>query len=241
MGYIRDTPEHGIISSLGVYDPSDTSRDPVRAVFWPKGAKRSQLVEYDGEHLVHALLLVDHVRYAADRTGAFKFNALLEWITAQLDPAAAMPSERDLPSGSSPGAGTKARADTAAKKPSGDSDAERRARLKAKMEEAERRDQARRDKLAQAQKAREAEEEAAAGVSGAVGEGDEEEKVEDGEVATPVDAPAPQAEESVEEEMLNGQSKAEGLADEPEPEPQEVPEGGEGAADVQETRIHEEL
>ena len=48
MGYVRDTPDHGIIASLGVYNTSDGGRDPVRAVYWPKGAKRAQLVEYEG-------------------------------------------------------------------------------------------------------------------------------------------------------------------------------------------------
>lgn len=48
MGYVRDTADHGIITSLGVYNTSDGGRDPVRAVYWPKGAKHAQLVEYEG-------------------------------------------------------------------------------------------------------------------------------------------------------------------------------------------------
>ncbi len=49
LGYVRDTTSHAIKSSLGVYDPADTARDPIRAVVWQPGAHRTEVVEYDGE------------------------------------------------------------------------------------------------------------------------------------------------------------------------------------------------
>lgn len=48
LAYIKDTASHAVISSLGIYNPEDTSRDNTRAVFWPAGASLTQGVEYDG-------------------------------------------------------------------------------------------------------------------------------------------------------------------------------------------------
>lgn len=82
------------------------------------------------------------------------------------------------------------------------------------MEEADRRDQARREKAAA---------KAAATTQKAS-------KVED--------APRPEAEESVEEEMLRGSSSAEGIVQDAQPEGKASEAGG---ADVRGTMIHEEL
>ena len=53
LGYIRDTTSHSVISSLGVYDPKDTARDPIRAVVWQPGAHRTEVIEYDGKLSAH--------------------------------------------------------------------------------------------------------------------------------------------------------------------------------------------
>jgi hypothetical protein len=119
------------------------------------------------------------------------------------------------------------------------------------MEEAERRDQARRDKLARAKAA--AAESAESDEQGAAEDGTPVEPKDAGEQvdaaakepATPVDAPLPQAEESVEEQMLEGQSPPIGLEqDARDPEPEGAAEGAQGprqGQEAQETRVHEEL
>lgn len=128
------------------------------------------------------------------------------------------------------------------------------------MEEAERRDQKRRDKLAAAKAVAEERERVAALQAADVAadsdskDGEEQGSLtvqqeqadaaaaEDGEAvpipATPVDAPKPQAEESVEEEMLAGQSPPIGIPQEP-----EAAEGVEEGLreEARETRVHEEL
>ena len=48
LGYIRDSPSHGLASSLGVYDAADTSHDPTRLVYWQPESPKGQLAEYDG-------------------------------------------------------------------------------------------------------------------------------------------------------------------------------------------------
>jgi protein disulfide-isomerase A6 len=48
LGYIRDTPSHSVLTALGIFDPSDSSRDATRAVVWKPGASRRELIEYDG-------------------------------------------------------------------------------------------------------------------------------------------------------------------------------------------------
>jgi protein disulfide-isomerase A6 len=80
------------------------------------------------------------------------------------------------------------------------------------MEEADRRDQARREKAAKASKP--------------------------GEGASRVeDAPRPEAEESVEEELLKGSSEAQGIAQDAQPEDMATGIG----AQVKETMVHGEL
>lgn len=49
LGYIRDTKAHEVLSSLGIYDAKDTTRDATRAVVWQPGAEKGELVEYDGQ------------------------------------------------------------------------------------------------------------------------------------------------------------------------------------------------
>ena len=48
LGYIRDTPSHEVLASLGLFDPADTSRDGARAVVWQTGASKPELIEYQG-------------------------------------------------------------------------------------------------------------------------------------------------------------------------------------------------
>ena len=48
LGYIRDTTSHDILTSLGIYDSSDTTRDATRAVVWKVGADKPELVEFEG-------------------------------------------------------------------------------------------------------------------------------------------------------------------------------------------------
>lgn len=51
LGYIRDSTDHAVISSLGIYDPADTTKDTARAVVWQPGASRQEIIEYDGESI----------------------------------------------------------------------------------------------------------------------------------------------------------------------------------------------
>lgn len=48
IGYIRDTPSHDVLTSLGIYDAADTSRDTPRAVVWKAGGSKGGLIEHDG-------------------------------------------------------------------------------------------------------------------------------------------------------------------------------------------------
>jgi protein disulfide-isomerase A6 len=48
LGYIRDTTKHDILTSLGIYDSADTTRDATRAVVWNVGADKPELIEFDG-------------------------------------------------------------------------------------------------------------------------------------------------------------------------------------------------
>lgn len=48
LGYIRDTTSHDILTSLGIYNAADTTRDATRAVVWQAGASKPELVEFDG-------------------------------------------------------------------------------------------------------------------------------------------------------------------------------------------------
>jgi protein disulfide-isomerase A6 len=48
LGYIRDTTSHDILTSLGIYNSADTTRDATRAVVWKVGADKPELVEFEG-------------------------------------------------------------------------------------------------------------------------------------------------------------------------------------------------
>ena len=51
LGYIRDTTSHDILTSLGIYNSADTTRDATRAVVWKVGADKPELVEFEGMSL----------------------------------------------------------------------------------------------------------------------------------------------------------------------------------------------
>ncbi|RXK42578.1 protein disulfide-isomerase domain [Tremella mesenterica] len=123
MGYIKDTPSHEVLFLLGLYDPKETTRDGARTIIFSPGASLSDGQEYDG---------------------VLKFNGLLEWLQSQLDGTAStkktsrVKSEEDIPE--SDKAGEKQ------KEVKIDDAAEERKRRLAKLEEAEKRDKARREK-----------------------------------------------------------------------------------------------
>lgn len=48
LGYIKDTTAHDILTSLGIYNSADTTRDATRAVVWNVGAEKPELVEFEG-------------------------------------------------------------------------------------------------------------------------------------------------------------------------------------------------
>ncbi|EKD00186.1 protein disulfide isomerase [Trichosporon asahii var. asahii CBS 8904] len=100
---------------------ADEAGGDARLLFWPAGADQGSVEVYKGP---------------------MKFNPLLEWLEAALegDIRPSEEEEKEKPSGSNSGSAKKAQ--------SGESEAERRARLRAKMDEAERRDKIRREKLA---------------------------------------------------------------------------------------------
>ena len=79
FGFVRDTPKHGVLSALGVYDPKDTTRETTRAVYWNAGSPDvKEVMEYTGARC----LLQFHLGWTKLRglIGALKFNALLEWL-----------------------------------------------------------------------------------------------------------------------------------------------------------------
>ncbi|RSH85865.1 uncharacterized protein EHS24_004046 [Apiotrichum porosum] len=211
LGYVRDTPKHEVLSTVGVYDAAD-KRDTARLVYWPVGASRAEVVEYDG---------------------ALKFNAILEWLEAHLSGTPLPSSSADKPKGASepePAASdaSKARA-SATDKATDDADAKRRA----KLEESERRDRLRREKLAAKQAA--------------------EQEQEDEEAASPVDAPAPEPVEEdeaepqldipvesphAEHEEVAGEQESGTPVDAPEP---EVAEDFEEEAEEEKENVHDEL
>ncbi|WVQ97226.1 hypothetical protein IAU59_004336 [Kwoniella sp. CBS 9459] len=137
LGYVRDTTSHTVLSSLGVFDSSDSARDATRVVAFPAGAtSKDGLAEYDG---------------------ALKFNALLEWLQAQLggtDSSSSSGSKQT--SRSTDQADTQSQTQAQAQKPvkadsgSGDKKAQDAAARRAKMDEAERRDKERRERAAAA-------------------------------------------------------------------------------------------
>jgi len=120
MGFIKDSSSHAVLSSLGIYNSADTTRDNTRAVFWHPEAHRTEVVEYDGP---------------------LKFNALLEWLQSHIDGKQAGRSEQAKPKTNDDHASAGKNADSSA--------ADAKARRQAKLDEAERRDQARRQKAAE--------------------------------------------------------------------------------------------
>ncbi|RSH92698.1 hypothetical protein EHS25_008143 [Saitozyma podzolica] len=235
LGYIRDTSSHSVLSALGVYDSADSSRDATRVVVWQPDASRVELIEYDG---------------------VMKFNALLEFLQSHIDGTATPPppsgsNQRQKPveapepaSPPTPSADEPKVAPTA----TGETAAERRARLQAKMDEQERRDQARREKLAA--KATEAAHTRAPIEVEAESEAVDDDVIVDvtdqeveGKIdveATPAEAPSPSPEEGVQDELLEGQSPADELPLEPEePVPAEAP--SQEGVQPEQTVVHEEL
>lgn len=266
LGYIRDTSSHSVLSALGVYDSADSSRDATRVVVWQPDASRVELIEYDGEcaRLDTVPTLSTPLRpwsmsgrnWWLTFAGVMKFNALLEFLQSHIDGTATPPSgsdQRQKPvKAPEPASPPTASADEPKIAPTatGETAAERRARLQAKMDEQERRDQARREKLAaKATEAAhthapievEAESEAVdAGVNVDVTEREEEEKIDVAVEATPAEAPSPSPEEGVQDELLEGQSPAEELPLEPEePVPAEAP--SQEGVQPEQTIVHEEL
>ncbi|KAK8865691.1 protein disulfide-isomerase domain [Kwoniella newhampshirensis] len=204
LGYVRDTASHAVLTSVGIFDSADTTRDGTRVVAWTPAAKeKTNVTEYEG---------------------AMKFNALLEWLQAQLDGTSS--SSAGSNSGKAQQKPVKAPEPipNAADETASDVDAKGKkakdaAAIKAKMDEAERRDRERRDRIAAA---------AARAHDQAAAEGG-------GEEASPVeDAPEAVPEGSVEpDEVVVDQGGA------AEPVPEQVPNIG---VETEQTEIaHEEL
>ncbi|OXB38562.1 protein disulfide-isomerase domain [Cryptococcus neoformans] len=128
LGYVRDTTSHDVLSLLGIYDSTDTTRDGTRVVAWSPGSQRGEFVEYDG---------------------ILKFNALLEWLQTIFTSAA--PSNTKQKPIKSPQPTVKSTTKEKEKIPTqAQNDATAR---RAKLEEMERRDKARREKAAEAARA----------------------------------------------------------------------------------------
>ena len=90
LGYIRDTTSHAVLSSLGIYDSADTSRDATRVVAWQAGEQdRARNAEYEGRCLPQPLHTSED-----GRLGTMKFNGLLEWLQTQLE-RKAPPAEKE--------------------------------------------------------------------------------------------------------------------------------------------------
>ncbi|OWZ55545.1 protein disulfide-isomerase domain [Cryptococcus neoformans var. grubii Br795] len=128
LGYVRDTTSHDVLSLLGIYDSADTTRDSTRVVAWSPGSQRGEFVEYDG---------------------ILKFNALLEWLQTTFTSAA--PSNTKQRPIKAPQPTVKSTNKEKEQIPTqGQNDA---AARRAKLEEMERRDKARREKAAEAARA----------------------------------------------------------------------------------------
>ncbi|TYJ55893.1 protein disulfide-isomerase domain [Cryptococcus floricola] len=189
LGFVRDTNTHDVLSSLGIFDPADATRDTARVVAWTAGADRAELVEYDG---------------------ILKFNSLLEWLQSSFTSSSS--SSQDTPD-------QKAPKSESSPKPKAKPDQDETARRRAKLEEAERRDQVRRAKA-----------EAARAQVKAVLENA-------GKEASPVEA-APEAEPVEEIVKVDEPVEDEEVAAEP------VPEEAPGAGEVESENtgiVHEEL
>ena len=141
---MRDTTSHDVLSLLGIYDSADTTRDSTRVVAWSPGSQRGEFVEYDGEagHSFAAII-------PDKKKGILKFNALLEWLQTTFTSAA--PSNTKQRPIKSPQPTVKSTNKEKEQIPTqGQNDA---AARRAKLEEMERRDKARREKAAEAARA----------------------------------------------------------------------------------------
>lgn len=190
LGFIKDTASQEVLSTLG----SETGGDGARLLFWEKGASRPSVIEYQG---------------------ALKFNALLEWLESAIEGNTAMPNSEPEPETEASESKTTKAAQTA----NAEEAAARRAKMQAKLDEIERRDRLRREKLA-AQRAAAEEanggtpvEEPAAEPADVVGEeptvqtgsgnpAHEEREIAEGsdEDGTPVDAPPAEPAEAADEQ-----------------------------------------
>ncbi|OWT40958.1 protein disulfide-isomerase domain [Cryptococcus neoformans] len=128
LGYVRDTTSHDVLSLLGIYDSADTTRDSTRVVAWSPGSQRGEFVEYDG---------------------ILKFNALLEWFQTTFTSAApSNTKQRPIKAPQPTVKSTNKEKEQIPTQAQNDAAARR-----AKLEEMERRDKARREKAAEAARA----------------------------------------------------------------------------------------
>ncbi|KIR30496.1 protein disulfide-isomerase domain [Cryptococcus deuterogattii LA55] len=199
LGYIRDTTSHNVLSLLGIYDSADTTRDSTRVVAWSPGSQSGELIEYDG---------------------ILKFNALLEWLQTTF-PSAAPSNTKQKPI-KTPQSTVKPN-DKKQEQISAQAQNDAAAR-RAKLEEIERRDRARREKAAEAARAQ-----------AMVSEPEPEIEKE----ATPVEDAADAAPAQVVEDIPLSAEEME-----PKPMPEEAPEDEAAAGDVEVEKtevVHEEL
>ncbi|WVN85459.1 uncharacterized protein L203_100605 [Cryptococcus depauperatus CBS 7841] len=196
FGFIRDTSSHDVLASLGIYDPADSTKDGVRVVAWKEGAERSEFIEYDG---------------------ILKFNSLLEWLQSFVS-GSPLPTP-DLQQ-SQKRKHTKTDASSSRAGNAGEDAASVR---KAKLEEAERRDKARREKV----------------VTDTILHDQVEASAEQEKQASPVEeAPDALPEQSAEEEQA--QALRHDDAPKPDPIPEDVPVQ-EGEESKSSGVVHEEL
>ncbi|EAL22044.1 hypothetical protein CNBC1820 [Cryptococcus deneoformans B-3501A] len=199
LGYVRDTTSHEVLSSLGIYDSTDTTRDGTRVVAWSPGSQSGEFVEYDG---------------------ILKFNALLEWLQTTFPSAApSNAKQRPVKAPQPTVKSTNKRQEQIPTQSQNDAAARR-----AKLEEMERRDKARREKAAEAARAQTMATEA-------------EPEIE--KEATPVEDAANAAPaQMVEDTSL----PAEEMESRPVPEEAPEDEGSAGDVEVEKTEVvHEEL
>lgn len=141
---MRDTTSHDVLSLLGIYDSTDTTRDGTRVVAWSPGSQRGEFVEYDGEAGHSSAAITPDTE-----KGILKFNALLEWLQTIFTSAA--PSNTKQKPIKSPQPTVKSTTKEKEQIPTqAQNDA---AARRAKLEEMERRDKARREKAAEAARA----------------------------------------------------------------------------------------
>ncbi|WWC87965.1 protein disulfide-isomerase domain [Kwoniella dendrophila CBS 6074] len=220
LGFVKDTTSHSLLSSLGVYDAADTTRDATRIVAWPAEAtSKDGLTEYEG---------------------AMKFNALLEWLQFQLSGETSTSNDSEqVPKKQRPYAyPTDGDADVhnngdnteepAKEERSVKSEALKR---KAKLDEAERRDKERREKAQAKLKAKSTEQS---------NENDKEELGGGG--SSTVDAPDAVPEESVGQVKVSGEAAIKEEEEAAGPVPELSPSVSDDDDVVEKTSIpHEEL